>query len=163
VTIPEADLVEVYLNGLPVPIWARAQEHFQDLMREFALIAASSGSSVHPVPARLLELVDALTVEYAGLNDAQEQQLADAAAAGESTIDLVFRVPPQAAEAAAALGSVLDEADEFCRQGEHLLTLATPEDCLAYRRWYIAQFVDQLAGKPPVAWADWDGSGDPVG
>jgi hypothetical protein len=24
-----------------------------------------------------------------------------------------------------------------------------------FRRWFLAQFVDQIAGDPPVAWPDW--------
>jgi hypothetical protein len=157
---PAGDLVEVRVLDLPVALWAKSQEHFQDLMREFALIAASSGDSVHPVPARLLELVETLTAEYAGVSDAQEAELAEAAASGTESLDLVFGVPPQAGEAAEDLGRVLEEADEFCRAGEHLLTLATPSDCVAYRRWYIAQFVDQLAGGQPVPWAQWAAAQD---
>jgi hypothetical protein len=150
-------LVEVHLLGIPVPLWAAAQEHFQDLMREFALIAGSSASAGHPVPQRLLDLVDQLVSEYGGLNDAQEDELAAAHLAGVDSLDLIFRVPPQAADAAVTLSRALDEADEFCRQGEHLLTLATPAPTVAYRRWYVAQFIDQIRGAQPVSWADWVG------
>ena len=41
-----------------------------------------------------------------------------------------------------------------CRQGEHLLTLATPPDCVAYRHWYLAQVADQLEGAQPVSWPE---------
>ena len=56
---------------------------------------------------------------------------------------------------AGALGGILDEADEYCRQGRLLLTLATPAPLVAYRQWFLDQFVDQAAGAPPVAWADY--------
>jgi hypothetical protein len=159
VSTASTDLVEVRVLELPVPLWAKSQEHFQDLMREFALIAGNSGASLHPVPARLLELVETLTAEYAGVSEAQEAELAAAAEAGTASLDLVFWAPPQAGPAAEDLGRVLEEADEFCRAGEHLLTLATPPDCVAYRQWYIAQFVDQLAGGDPVPWSQWSGTG----
>jgi hypothetical protein len=47
---------------------------------------------------------------------------------------------------------MLDDADEYCREGRHLLTLATPPDLLAYRRWYLQQFVDQARGRPATPW-----------
>ncbi len=68
--------------------------------------------------------------------------------------DLVFRVPPQAAEAATNLDAMLDEANTYCGAGTHLLTLATPPDLVRFRKWYLGEFVGQLAGRPPIAWAD---------
>ena len=43
---------------------------------------------------------------------------------------------------------MIDEADDYCRQGEHLLTLASPPDCIAYREWYLGQVVGQLGRRP---------------
>ena len=156
------ELVDVHLIGIPVALWLTSQEHFQDLMREFALIssaerdaAADPAAHRHAVPHRLLDLVDALMAEYGQLNTRQEEELAAAAEAGLGSLDLVYQVPPQAAQAAIELGKLMDEADEYCRQGEHLLTLATAPTNLAYRHWYIAQFVDQLAGKEAVPWPRW--------
>jgi hypothetical protein len=53
-----------------------------------------------------------------------------------------------------ALGAILDEVDELCRQGQYLLTLATPPDLVAYRHWLLEEFTRQIAGQEPVAWAD---------
>jgi hypothetical protein len=50
---------------------------------------------------------------------------------------------------------MLDEVDEFCRQGKHLLTLATPPELVAYRRWYLGEFIAQLAGRPATPWPDY--------
>ena len=47
---------------------------------------------------------------------------------------------------------MLDEADVFCREGE-LLTLATPADEVAFRRWFLNEFVRQLRGEPPRRWS----------
>lgn len=163
-TTPDDDsaLIEVQVRDVPVALWAASQEHFAELMREFALIAASSDSeavpagsvSRHQVPQQLLELVEQLTSRYGGFTTAQEQALSDAAERGTASIDLVFHVPASAAQAALTLGDLLDEADEFCRSGDHLLTLATPPECVDYRRWYLGQFTDQAAGKDAVSWAD---------
>jgi hypothetical protein len=47
---------------------------------------------------------------------------------------------------------VLDEVDEFCRAGRHLLTLAAPEDIAAYRRWSLGEVALQIDGAPPMSW-----------
>jgi hypothetical protein len=147
-------LVDVELRRLPVELQARAAEHAQELQREFVLIAGGLQHSEAPstLPRRLLDLVEALQREYGGFTVEQEDTLEEAMRTGIPTIDLTFRVPRSAAQAAVAIGQMLDEADDYCREGRHLLTLATPPDLVAYRRWYLEQFVDQIAGCPPRPW-----------
>ena len=153
-------MVQVHMLQLPVPIAARAQQHFEELLREFALIQAAADDeegAERPVPQRLMELVDVLTQQFGGLNDGPQQRLEDAIARGDATIDdHVLEVPPAAGPASQALGDMIDEADEYCRRGQHLLTLSTPEDCVTYRRWYLGQVVGQLEGSPPVSWPDYE-------
>src|SRR6185369_12588176 len=125
----EPQLVDVVLLELPVALWARSAEHSDELMREFTLIAAATrAGGEHEPPARLVTLVEELTATYGGFSAGPEEQLARAAAAGLDSIDLAYRVPPDAAQAAQHLGDLLDQADEYCRAGQHLLTLATPSD-----------------------------------
>ena len=153
---PDA-FVPVHLLRLPVPIASEAREHFEGLTREFALISASSGDTdeAHQVPARLLQLVDALTAQFAGVSSEADQRLEAAIAAGAQEIeDHVLLLPPEAAGASQALGDMIDEADEYCRQGSHLLTLATPPTCLAYRQWYLGEVIGQLGGAAPVPWPE---------
>lgn len=151
------ELKEVHLLRLPVPLAERARQHFEGLMREFALVAAG-GDGGHPeqrVPARLIELMEALTAQFAGVNTAADARLEDAIDTGQESIeDHVLVLPIEAAPASRALGEMIDEADDYCRQGEHLLTLATPADCVAYRGWYLGQVISQLEGHPPIAWPD---------
>jgi hypothetical protein len=145
--------VTVHLLQLPVPLAAQARQHFEGLTREFMLIAA--GGDEHEVPTRLMQLVEALTGQYAGLNTRADQELVDAIDAGAPAIaDHVLVLPRQAGPAAQMLGDMIDEADEYCRSGQHLLTLATPPESLAYRRWYLGQVVGQLEGAAPVAWPE---------
>jgi hypothetical protein len=149
-------LVTVRILGLPVPLHARAAEHGEELRREFVLIAeqlrhSEDGTSL---PRRLLDLIAVLEHRYSGFTGAQEDLLDQAIARDQRTIDLTFRVPPDAAEGAVALGAMLEEADEYCREGRHLLTLATPPDLVAYRRWYLKEFVEQIAGHPPTPWRE---------
>ncbi|MGH9076114.1 MAG: hypothetical protein ACRDY0_01440 [Acidimicrobiales bacterium] len=152
----EPEMVQVRLVSLPVQVWSRAHEHGEELVREFTLIAASEPPDrAHEVPARLMSLVDQLTQDYAELNTDQEGTLARAAADGVAEVDLAYRVPPGAAQAVVDLGAMLDEADRYCRAGEHLLTLAAPAESLAFRRWYLDEFTRQIAGEPPLPWPRW--------
>jgi len=152
-------LVEVHLLALPVPLAARSQQHFEELMREFVLIAAGHehGHGEHEAPARLMKLVETLVQQYGAVAGAAEERLADAIDRGDQAIDdHVLEVPATAGPAAQALGELIDEADEYCRRGRHLLTLATPADCVAYRRWYLGQVITQVQGAKPIPWTDSD-------
>jgi hypothetical protein len=148
------ELRKIRIIGVPVHLWAKSQEHVQDLLREFAFIQASP-SDAHPVPGRLIDVIDTVTAGYSGFSGKQTAQLAEAAGAGVESLDLEYEVPVEVGPVAKLLGDVLDEADEFCRQGKHLLTLATPPDCLAYRQWYLGEFINQLNGDEPVSWPEW--------
>ncbi len=148
-----AGLTRVHLRGLPVGRAAQAREHFEGLTREFMLI--SEGGADDQVPARLMQLVHVLTQQFGGINSEADQRLEDAIEAGTAVLDdHVLVLPPEAGPAAEALGRLIDEADEYCRQGEHLLTLATPPELVAYRHWYLGEVLAQLSGRRPTAWPD---------
>jgi hypothetical protein len=159
-TDPNNDLYQVRVVQMPVPLWSRSQEQHDALMREFALMSVPSDESElqRHVPTRLAQLIDTLTADFEGVSTAQEEQLHAAAAAGQDVIDeLVYLVPAAAVPASKALGEMLDEADDYCRQGQHLLTLAAEPELVRFRWWYLNQFIDQADGKPPVAWPDYRG------
>lgn len=110
------DLVTVRLLGLPLSHHARAQQQAEAMRREFQLIVEQAHEHVGSVSSRLLELSRTLSPRYEGISEEQEQRIETALRAGEQQLDeLVFHVPAQAGEAAAQLGAVLDEADDFCR------------------------------------------------
>src|SRR6476660_5563039 len=46
-------------------------------------------------------------------------------------------VPASSGTAAAALRDLMAEADAYCRQGEHLVTLTSPADVTAFRCWFL--------------------------
>jgi hypothetical protein len=147
----------VHLLALPVPLAAKSQQHFEELMREFALIStgARSADPDHHVPQRLMDLIDTLVQQFGGLNNAAEERLNQAIERGDSVIDdHMLEIPVEAGPASQMLGDMIDEADDYCRRGQHLLTLESPDDCVAYRRWYLGEVIGQLAGAAPVAWPD---------
>jgi hypothetical protein len=148
-------MLTVHLLGLPVDLQRRAQQHNEGLVRELTLIAQQlrQKGAHRALPVRLVALVEHLSSQYAGMSQEQEQQLEDAYESGAKTVDLTYTLPFSAADGARALGEMLAEADEYCREGKHLLTLATPPDLQAYRRWFLSEFTEQAAGRAPVPWA----------
>ena len=153
-------LVEVKLLRLPVAVWASTQQHTDELMREFTLIAEQvrhDSDAVQPLPVRLVQLVEDLTTDYSGFSGPQEQRLFAAAAAGENEIDLTYEVPAAVGPAARHLGDLLNEADDYCRAGQHLLTLTTPAELVRFRAWFLEEFVQQVDGRSAVAWPDYQG------
>lgn len=147
-------LVEVRIVGMPVNVYREASEHGDELMREFALIREQQAEDGADVPHRLLRLAEELDAQYRGFTSAQQAQLREAIERQERTIDLVYRVPPDVKEACLRLNALLDEADEFCRRGQDLLTLATPPRAVAFRHWFLRQFVDQVDGAAPSPWEE---------
>jgi hypothetical protein len=138
---------------LPVQLHQQAQEHGAEIIREMYLMARQiQVSGGHELPSRLISLIDELGNQFAGLTTDQERQLESAVADGLAEVDVVYQLPLAAAEAAAHLGQMLDEADAFCLQGKHLLTLATPDNLSRYRHWFLGQFIAQLAGQRPTPW-----------
>lgn len=142
--------VEVRLLGVPVELHREARAHADALQREFDVLA-SSGEQPH-VPGRLLQLVAELEDRYGSFSAAPASELEAAVARGDATVDLSYVVPPDIEVATRRLDALLDEADDYCRRGEHLLTLAAPPEVAAYRRWFLGQFVEQIRGAAPTSW-----------
>ena len=145
--------VEVRLLEMPVDLWRRASAHYEAIQREFDIVKADlpRGS----VPHQLSELLEELDLRFAGVGDPNRQELFAAAERGESQIDLVYWVPSEMPAAIRRLDEMLDAVDDFCRAGERLLTLATPPDLVAFRKWSLGEFTRQLEnGQSPLAWSD---------
>lgn len=143
----------VSLLAFPVQLWMATREHTDELLREFTLVAG--GREATPdgdVPARLVSLVREVRQQYGAGSDERNAPLFEAAEAGVESLDLQMELPVQAATAAQRLNDMLDEADRFCAEGEHLLTLATPPRLVAFRRWYLTQMTTQLEGAPAEPW-----------
>lgn len=144
------ELVEVQLLGYPLRVAQRATEHYNDIFREFALLAGDQPHEGREVPRRLLALVDALGRRYPR-QQAHEQEREAALARGELSADFVISMPRSAGDASAELDAMLDETDEFCLAGK-LLTLAAPDDVVEFRRWYLQEVVVQTRGGPATHW-----------
>jgi len=151
---PDPDLRTVVLLGVPVGLYRQAQERHEELMRELALVDLSTSDQL---PRRLLDMVAELRRSYGRFTEAQQGHLAQAVARGDQTIDLHFSVPASVGRAAADFLAVLDESDEFCRNGD-LLALDITPSLYRLRHWYFEQFIAQIAGEPPTPWRETDGA-----
>lgn len=148
----EDGLHEVRLVGFPLALHKRSTEHHEELMREFQLLSMDPEPR-KDVPRKLVALVAELTQSYGGMNSAADAERDAAVERGDETVDLTYRIPAAAAEAATRLDQMLDEADEFCRS-DQLLTLAAPPETVAFRKWYLGEFPAQVAGAAPTPWAE---------
>jgi hypothetical protein len=147
------ELLDVYLVNFPLDVYQRAQEHADGLIREFTLIAQDrAGGNAVDLPVQLLAIIGELASQYADVSSRPEAQRDAAIQRGESFVDLHYQVPREAAAASIHLGSIFDAADDYCRAGQHLLSLATPPEALEFRRWFINEFVSQIRGAEPVPW-----------
>lgn len=149
------DTVTVHILGLPVDLAERAQEHHDGLAREMTLIAlglSHGGSAESALPSRFLEVVSSVTHDVSPFRAVREHRMADARAAGEESVDIVYEAPVAIAAAVERLRGLQAEVDGYCRQGGYLLTLETPADVLAYRTWLFDEFTGQIGGRPPRRW-----------
>lgn len=152
----DGELVTVRLLGTPVKLWCRATELHDELLREFSLIdygLEEGATKRDELPARLVQLVHDLRARYGGSRQRDDATRQAALARGDLTMDLTYKVPAGIREAVQALGSLMAEADEYCRSDSYLLTLAPDESVVAFRRWYVEEFVRQVDGLPPRPWA----------
>ncbi len=148
-------LVTVSLLGVSLAAYSEASQHHEELRREFTLITSQGGdAAAESVPSRLVALGEELKRRFERFAAGPRSELEDALAAGRDAIDLHYRVPPEAASAAASFDALLDEADAFCRRGDSLLTLATPPRAAAFRRWFLGEFVRQINGGAPRPWQE---------
>jgi hypothetical protein len=148
-------LHDVHLLGFPVPLWVRAQEQFQALLREFTLLSFADPEG-EGVPQRLLSLMAGFEARFPRVSDEPEERIHAAQVAGQDVIDdLVYPSQTEGAQAVSALLDLLAEADSYCAQAPGMNVLAADPDAVRFRGWFLSAFRDQIAGKPPVPWPDW--------
>jgi anti-sigma regulatory factor (Ser/Thr protein kinase) len=149
----EVDLIDVHVLGIPLDIYKTTSQHQDELMREFALILGRAPDERRAVPGQLLELIDELQNRYSGFTTQARTEVQQALDRGDASVDVVYTVPRDMGPAVTHLGDILDAADDYCRSGEDLLTLDSPPEAVAFRNWFLGEFVRQCAGEPPRAWA----------
>lgn len=149
-----SDVATIRLLRYPLRLYVRSREHFDELLREFQLLdlGATSGTASRPLPQRLADMVHEVTTRYKARVDELDGLRNAALADGQVSMELVYELPVDARQAAVDLAALLEECDTYCRNGKHLLTLATPPDLAEFRRWNLDEVVRQIDGGQPTAW-----------
>ena len=145
--------ISVCLQGVPTALFRAAQDHRQDLTREFLLMTIE-GASSDDVPARLVALSEEFTRHLGAESAATLAQVHEAEEHGERIVDLALELPPDAAAPVVAMVDLLEQADRYCEQGA-MLTLAASAEVRAFRRWCADEVVAQLQGRPGTPWRRW--------
>ena len=144
----------IQLGDVPTDLLLAAKSHVDNLVREFSLAARrhDSGGTTE-VPADLARLVEAVVHGFSEARQSIRRQALEASARGDERTRLVLSLPASAADAGEIYLAALDEADAYARAAR-LLTLETPPQHRAFRRWYVESLVTQLrevaAGRTPA-------------
>ena len=134
----------VELGDVPTALLLEAKSHIDNVVREFTLMAsgARSGHSTAP-PPHLAELIEHVVHRFAAARHAIKAQAVEAARSGRDRTRLTLTLPATAADAGEEYVAALDEADAYAR-ASRLLTLETPPQHRAFRRWYVESLVTKL-------------------
>jgi serine phosphatase RsbU (regulator of sigma subunit) len=145
----------VRLGDVPTDLLLAAKSHVDNLVREFHL-AASGAASGHSaaVPGHLTALIETVVHRFTEARQSIKRQAIAAAGRGDDRTQLSLELPATSADAGEAYLTALDEVDTYARAAR-LLTLETPPQHRAFRRWYVEAVVTQLraaiAGTTPPA------------
>jgi anti-anti-sigma factor len=148
----DEDRFEVRLVGLPLDLQREANEHYDALLREFDLVRGSD-DAVESVPYRLLALIEELSDRFEQFGEQPRSTMEAERARGGQTVDLVYEVPREITAWCEPLITLLDEADAYCRAGEHLVTREASPPVQLYREWFLREFIRQAQGEPPKPWS----------
>ena len=147
------EMVPVHLLQVPIELWKQGRAHQDALRREMDLLRASEPAD--SVPHRLMSLVEDFDARFGELSDRSWGDVVTAAEDGREAADLTIEIPPSAVAAARAMAAMMAEVDEFCRAGDHLMTLATPPEIVALREWVLGELTRQIEqGGEPLPWSN---------
>jgi len=135
-------------------------EHDADLLRELALVRVSADQPEESsVPARLLQIAQEVRDDYGSVGAEPDARMDAAFARGVEHLDVTYTVPADILPFIRRVRQALVDAEEFCRSGNYLLTLAATPDVAAYREWVLDEFERQLTGGSPAPWRRADRAG----
>ena len=141
-----ADAVTAVVRDVPVEAFLEFGRHFRELRREVRLLSLAHESD-YPLAKDLSDLFGDLERQLRAGTD--EAPVLRAQAEGVDRIDLDVVVSPTASRTIERFVSLLDLADEFCRQ-QRLLSLARSPEQRDFQEWYLRELVRQSRGEPSV-------------
>ena len=148
---PAEAVTSVVLEQVPIALYWRATAHTDALAREFELLAATSADD-RPVPSQLVDLMNQLLARYGSYDERARQEVVRATERGDSELTIEYAMPASFRQFADQLLQMWEDTDAYCRAGVELFTLAAPSDVAEFRRWFMGEFVRQMAGDAPLPW-----------
>jgi anti-sigma B factor antagonist len=149
-------LVEVRLLGLPVEKWARWSSHHETIRRELDIVTTVRRDDL-PIE-RIGIYLDVLGRRVGNLYEPMIEDLRTALHRGLTHLDLVLSLPEGFGVEAGQLNLLLEEINDFCREEDSLITVATPGDLVSFRRWLLGELAAQIDGAQPKTWDEHTGS-----
>ncbi len=150
----ETDIVgEAVLLDYPLRIWARQQEHSDEVLREFTLlVAGASSGEAHAAPAALVELAQLFNDRFGRLLDEITETRRAALASGADRMEWRVPLPRSTPHLVRRVQGVWVAVDEYCRSGGPL-ALARPPDVVALHPWSTGELLRQYEGAEPTPWS----------
>ena len=143
---------EAVLRDYPLRLWARQQEHADEVLREFRLLldGAESGTAASP-PRQLVEMAELFSTRFGALIDELTSVRQGRLDAGADRMDWRVPLPASTPELVRQVDAVWELVDEYCRSGD-LLALARPAAVVALQTWATAEILTQFEGGAPRPW-----------
>lgn len=142
---------EAVLRDYPLRLWARQQQHTDELLREFELLVAGTDLGADAAPYQLVQLAQMFNATFGALIDELTATRQRAYDAGADRIDWRVPLPRRTPELLQQVDAVWAAVDVYCSTGQ-LLTLARPPEVAALQAWSTAELVAQYGGAEPTPW-----------
>jgi len=145
------ELVLVRIVGFPIELSRRAARSREAVRRELALIQFSDADIRATLPARLVEVAEAVRVLLSASEIVDLDEVQAAIQRGSAAVSFEARIPRASGAQLRELVELFAEADEFCTSGD-LITLAMAPECRAFQEWFVDEIARQLDGGAPTPW-----------
>jgi len=152
-TQPDEINGQAVLRDYPLRLWARQQEHSQELLREFKLLllGKESGQTTTEAPAQLIALSDMFDRDHGPLIERITAERQAAFDAGADRMDSAVPMLPNIGALLDQVRDVLFAVDEYCRGGD-MLSLARPRELVELYDWTSQEILAQQDGAEPRPW-----------
>ncbi len=146
---PPPGAARVVVRGVPVRVYQRLQQQYDAVRREVDLLLIGGGSGLtEPPPAELLDACRLLRAMFEGDTSTFRATVLEAAARGETVVDLEGFVPATAHTGAARHLELVERIESYATS-HHLFVDEPDREVVALRHWFVSELEAQLDGRPP--------------
>ena len=142
--VPPVAGVPVQLRGVPVRLVLYSAANLDELVRELQTTDFDAAA-----PSELAELGERLARETAASREPLRAAAREALRSRDRVIDIELVVPPDQVAVLRHFVGLTDQVEHFCRTGV-LLSGPPTAEVTAFRRWFVDEVADQVAGRPPT-------------